>query len=383
MLTRKFAALISISCLIVSVFWGLIGFSQSPQSSIQLTTEPPITDVQPRRDLVHLSLKALSSSGQSLKDAKFHLQLLTPPKNPWFTTDFPIVEGTKLLDMEVNAPEGVVNLQQVFPIRGTYKLLVEVTSLTANAFDPIQQTLAIAVPENFVKYRNLLILAVVLFAVGLGGGRIIGQQQPIQPGEIAPQRVRLLLSSAIIVAIAVLLVVNISAELTHLHSHDHQVQASEPSVKSQGLDLKLSGDNHATVGQLASLEIQAIDTTTGQPVKDVIFKVKTTQLEENELVFAYQVTPDAAGKVVWQQQFFDGAPHKVEVEVAPQPTFPRQFNPFHVSQEVEVDGVAPPLLTRFISLIYFTSIVVVGLILGLWQQQRRNRKALMTRHSHG
>jgi len=51
---------------------------------------------------------------------------------------------------------------------GTYQLLVNVTPKAANAFIPLQQTLMLSVPENWVKYRNLGILAVILLGVGLG-----------------------------------------------------------------------------------------------------------------------------------------------------------------------------------------------------------------------
>lgn len=379
MLTRKFAALISISCLVVSVFWGAIGFSQSPQSSFKLTTEPPLAEIQPGHDLVRLTLQALNSSGQPLNDSRFHVRLSTPAQNPWFTTDFPIVEGTELLDLNVDAPEGLVTFQQVFPIRGNYQLSAEATPLAANAFAPTEQTLSVSVPENPAKYRNLLILVIILFAAGWLGGWIIGQQQPIQIGEIAPQRVRLLLSGAIVVAIVALLVVNVSSEFGE-HEHGSDAQASAPSVQSQGIDLQLSGDTHATVGQLADLVIQATDVATGQPVDDVIFNIKATQIEHNELVFAYQGVSDSTGRFGWQQQFFDGAPHQVEVEVTPQPRSPRQFKPFQVSQFIEVDGIAPPLTTRLISSIYFTSIVVLGLLVGLWQ--RRARNMLVPRPSH-
>jgi hypothetical protein len=51
---------------------------------------------------------------------------------------------------------------------------------------------------------------------------------------------------------------------------------------------------------------------------DVVFSIKTTQLENNWVAFAYQGIPDVNGKLTWQQQFFDGATHKLEVEASPQ-----------------------------------------------------------------
>lgn len=395
----KLFKLIGVICLIGIVVYSWVGQAQSPGPSVRLTTNPPINQVQPLeaeattvlgsgqyKPPVQLTVQAVDAQGQSLRDAKIHLQLFTRPKNPWFTTDFPIVEGTKLLDIEGNASTGQLQVQQTLPTRGTYQLLVNVTPIAANAFKPIQQTLTLTLPENPLKYRYFGILVVVLLAVGLLGGWVIGGRQPLQPGEIAPKRVRLLLSGAIMVAIASLLFVNVSAELAR-----SQMSMSMPNMKgevplsdkpaklqSQGLEMQLSGDASATVGQLAQLQVSVSDTKTRQPVTDVVLKVTTTQLENNWVAFAYEGTPDSTGKLAWQQEFFDGAPHRVAVEVAPQANATRQFQPFQVAKNIPVEGVAPPMPIRLIGLTYFTGIVVVGLLLGLGLQHRRTQQARLS-----
>lgn len=258
----------------------------------------------------------------------------------------------------------------MLPIRGKYQLLVNVTPLTAQ-FSPIQQTLTLDVPESYIKYRNFGILAIILLAVGIVGGLIMGGKQVLQPGEIAPLRVRLLLSGAVVVAIALLLVVNISAEIAESHTHALPLvqQQQEKPVTSSELKLQITGDNQATVGQVANLQVEALDAK-NQPLTDVVFNIKTTQLENNWVAFAYQGVPDAKGKLTWQQQFFDGAPHKLEVGVSPQPNAVKQFQPLQASQEIAVEGVAPPLGVRLIGLSYFTSIVGLGLAIGLWLRRR-------------
>lgn len=388
----KFASFISAISLMSVFFNDLIGVSQLPKSTVRLTSEPPAGQILPfeaeaasflgsnqPQSPVRLTLSAVDASGQPLENAKIQLQVLTPPHNPWFSTDFPIVEGTELLNLEGNAPSGELPLQLALPIRGTYQLLVSVTPTVPNGFAPIQQTLTLSVPETPLKYRYAGILAVILLLLGLGGGLVIGGRQQIQPGEIAPQRVRLLLSGATVAVIASLVIVNVSAQFAESHAHgheEHQLRMKQPAVlQSQGLELKLVGDLHATVGQPAKLAALVLDTETGQPVKDVNLSVKATPLDDDWIVFAYQSTPDSTGKLAWQQQFFDGAPHKVEVLVSPQPKALRQFKPFGVAQEIEVEAVATPLRVRLISLAYFTSIFGLGLALGLWQQQRRLRRS--------
>ena len=368
-------------------FFGGIGFSQETKPNIRLITKPPLSQILPfeaesttPQPPVKLTLQAVDKAGKNLENAKIHLTILTPPKTPWFTTDFPIVEGTKLLDIEANAPKGELTIQQMLPIRGNYQLLVNVTPIVANDFAPIQQTLTLSVPENGIKYRNFSILAIILLLVGLAGGWIIGGEQKKQPGEVVPQRVRLLLNAGIVVAILSLLYVNISSEIVQSnmsmsasHSSHHSTVKADKSgmVQAEGFKVKLLGDITATVGKLATFQLQIIDTKTKQPSTDVQFNIKVTQLEDKWITFAYQGIPDAAGKIAWQQQFFDGAPHQIEVEILPKNNSKRQFSPFLVSQEIEVAGVAPPLFVRLIVLGYLTSIILLGLILGMWWQRHR------------
>jgi hypothetical protein len=386
-------ALISAACLMGVLLYGWVGLAQLPQSSVKLTTSPVLGQIKPfeaessnLKAPVQLTLQALDRSGQALENARVHLTILTPPKNPWFTTDFPIVEGSTLLEMEALAPKGELKIQQMLPIRGEYRLRLNVTPAAANAFAPIQETLSLSVLENWVKYRNLGILATILFAVGLGGGWVIGGGQKIQPGEIAPQRVRLLLSGVTVVAIAALLFVNVSAEFSQSHGSmamSHGTEEAPPSDKpsklnAEGLAVQLSGDSSATVGQPAKLQVSVMDAKTFKPVTDVALKVTTTQLENKWAAFAYQGIPDLNGTFAWQQQFFDGAPHRIEVEIAPQANANRQFKPFQVAQNIDVEGVAPPLHIRLITLAYFMGLVGLGLLLGLKLQRRRTQSLRLT-----
>lgn len=377
--TQRFM-LIGVVCLMSTVVYGAIGLTQSPQSTVQLLTEPALEKIRPFEAETspdqlppQLTVQAVDVSGQPLNNANVHLQLLAPPTTPWFTTDFPIVEGTTLLDLQTLAPAGTVQLHQMLPIRGVYQLKVSVTPQVANTFAPFEQTLPISVSENGVKYQNFVILAVGLFVAGLVGGWVIGQKQSIQPGELAPQSVRLLLSGVVVIAIAALLYVNVSAELVQSHhsmAMSHPTEAPPPAPhpsqqQADGLNVQLSGDHRAVVGELANFQVSVTDAKTQQPISGAKVKVKATQLENGWLAFAHDGITDATGRLQWQEQFFDGAPHQVDVEIAPQSGLSRQFRPVQVAQTLEVEGVVPPLHVRLISLGYMTGIVAIGLVLGL------------------
>jgi hypothetical protein len=373
---------ISAVCITFSILYSLAGSSQISSSRVLLSTNPPLERILPfeagtekEQSPVTLTLEAVDAAGKSLENAKISLQILTPPPNPWLTTDFPIVEGTKLLQMSANAPDGKLEIQQMLPIRGNYQLLVNVSPLVANAFAPYQQSLNLNVRENPIKYKYFAVIAAILISVGLLGGWVIGGQEELQQGEIAPQSVRLLLSALTVVAIVALLVINISAEVAEAHGSGHNSSTNEaiaPSFqKSQGLEISLEGDKNATVGKLANLALQVKDTATGQPIKDVALQVKAIALEDNLTVFAYKGLTDQEGKLTWLEQFFDGATHKVEVEATPNPGSNRPFSPVKVAQEVEVEAIAPPIYIRLIGLFYFTAFVGIGMAIGLLIQHRR------------
>lgn len=374
--------IISAVCVALSILYSFVGVSQTSSPRVQLSTNPPLQHILPfeaeakkPQSPVTLTLQAVDAAGKPLKNALISLQILTPLANPWLTTDFPIVEGTKLLQMNAAAPDGKLEIQQILPIRGNYQLRVKVSPLQEKAFAPYEQNLNLNVHENPVKYKYFAVVAAILLSVGLLGGWVIGGQEELREGELAPQSVRLLLSALTVVAIVTLIFINVSAEVAEAHggAHSSSSEAIAPSFqKSQGLEIRLEGDKSATVGKLANLGLQVKDAATGQPLKDVVLQIKAIALEHNLTVFTYKGMPDQLGNLTWQEQFFDGSPHKIEVEATPAPGSNRQFPAVKVAQEVEVEGIAPPMYIRLIGLFYFTAFVGVGMAIGLLIQYRRN-----------
>lgn len=394
----KGSSLLGAVCAVSILSCAVIGFSQSPQASISLTTEPPINQTSPLEAEataylgsgkynapVQLKLQAKDALGAQLNNARVHVEVITPPPTPWFTTDFPIVEGTTLLDFVADAPTGEFQMQQMFPIRGNYALKVDVTPVVAGAFTPIAQTLNLSVPENSLKLIYFPIILAILLAIGFGGGWVIGSRGTVRSGEIAPRPVRLLLSGVTVIAIAALMFFNISAEFATAHpspphnaetiadvsSADVSSKDSSGLIQSQGLKLELTGDENTQVGKLASFQAKLTDSQTNQPISDAIFLVQSIQLENNWVAFAYQGVPNASGTLAWQEQFFDGAPHSIQVNVSPAANSKRSFQPFQVTREIDVEGIAPPMNVRLIGLGYFTGLLTIGTITGFKVQRRR------------
>lgn len=362
----------------LTLIWLLASLPAASQTAVQLQTNPPLNQIVPNTEPVQLTVQAIDANQQPIADANIQIRLLTPPKTPWFTSDFPIVEGTTLLELDAIAPAGKLQFEQVLPIRGTYRLEANVTPQTAGAFEPFEQVLTLSVPENPVKYRNLGILIAILLLTGCGGGWVLGGDQTVREGEIAPQSVRMLLSAATLLAIVVLLTVNITAEISEARSPLHSVAASaDPAIaQAQGIRVELAGDRQATVGQTATQTLLVTDANSKEPIANTAVNLQAIALEHNERVFSFAGMTDRAGRFTWQQQFFDGAPHQVSATIAPAANSVRQFAPIQVAREVEVEGIAPPLPIRFISLIYFTAIFVVGLVAGFLGHRRFQARSI-------
>ncbi len=370
----KLALLVGTICLMSHFFYGNQVFSQSSQASVQLLTEPALAQILPLSDKpIKFTLKALDKKGTILNNANIHLTLLTPPRSPWFSTDFPWVEGTTLLDINQSSKTGELQFQQTLPIRGNYIFKLEVNPLIPNTFKSFKQNLSLSVSENEIKYRNYAILLGLLLLIGFGGGWIIGAEESLQLGEIAPQKVRLLLSSATIVAIITLLFICITAEVGSSHSDHqnnhkleiHQSEITIPPVdqgKITDTNIQLLGEENATVGQLNNFLIKAINPQTQQPISNLPIEIKANQLENNHLIFATQTETDSTGKFTWQQQFFDGSPHELIVTISPK--ILTENNSLQLGKTIEVAAIHPPLFTRLISLGYMILTLAIAFSFG-------------------
>lgn len=360
---------------------ALSGAAASAAPRVELQTDPPLSQIEPFSEPVTFSLKAVADDGQPLEDAILELLLNTPPKTPWLTTDFPVVEGTMLARLTLPAPQGEAQFQEVPPIRGSYQLQVRVSPRVPGTFEPYTDLLTFQVPENPVKYRNLAILLSILLLAGLGGGWVIGGSQPPNPGEVASRPVQLVLSGTVLVAIATLLYISITAERAGAHTEaptgqDNYTEPLNAEPVPTNITATLEDQAIATVGQAIPLEVELTRAETGEPISAAVLDINTTSLEYERTVFDFTAQTDTQGEFVWEQQFFDGAPHLVTVHVSPAANSSIPFEPFEFSQRIDVTGVAPPLFVRLVSLGYCTGVLALGTAAGFWLRRRSTQHAL-------
>jgi hypothetical protein len=303
------------------------------------------------------------------------IKLVTPEPNPWISTDFPIVEGTELLSLEVPAAQGVVEFEQMLPIRGTYQVFVKVLPMDDAVATPlIEKVLTVDVPENPVKFRNFAILAGLCTLVGAIGGFFISQPQ----GRLAtlgiPESVRLLLLGLTLTAMATLIFINVSAEFQGGHSSmagmvNDTLSMNAPSMaQNKEHVLNLDGAKEARVGTAESFQARLTDRRTGQEIPSA-FEVAVINTENNWKLFS--IATPVANHLRWRQQFFDGSDHRIEVQTPPH-TKQLALTTKHA---VSVEGIAPPVSVRLKALAYLTGFVALGLLgtMGLRLRSSRTR----------
>jgi hypothetical protein len=190
-----------------------------------------------------------------------------------------------------------------------------------------------------------------------------------------------------------LLYVNVSAEMAQSgmsepmshpmgkeHEHGASTEHTEKSIPantitSQGIKLAITGDNSATVGKIANFQIKAVDVKTNQPVAGkVSIKTINTEKQDKWTAFGYQGAIDPNGQLAWQSGLFDGSGHQVNVEFTPTVVTGQQSTPIKVSQAVDVEGVAPPLYIRLISLGYMTGIAASAFLVAFWLRRRQDSR---------
>ncbi len=344
---------------------GPPAFAQTGQGKVLLTLDPPVRQLIPfeaeaeqQKSPPRFRFEAQDSQGKVLSRVRMQIKIVTPKTNPWISTDFPIVEGTELLSLDVPAAQGVVEFEQMLPIRGVYQVFVNVLPMQdASATPLVKQVLTVDVPENPVKFRNFAILAGICILVGVLGGAFIGRSGRT---DILPEAMRLLLIGLTLTAMAALIFINVSAESQGGHTDmagmaNSMLPVSAPSIaQDRERVLNLDGVKEARVGTAESFQAKLTDRHTDQSIPSA-FEVSVINTEKNWKLFSIATPVD--DQVRWRQQFFDGSAHRIEVQTPPYSGRPALVT----KSSVSVEGIAPPLFVRLKALAYLTGFVALGL----------------------
>lgn len=343
-------------------------FAQTTANRVLLTLDPPANimpfeaEAEQQKPPPRFHLEAQDSQGKALSRVRMQIKMTTPEPNPWISTDFPLVEGTELLSLEVPAAQGVVEFEQMLPIRGIYQLSVKVLPIDKAVATPlIEKVLTVDVPENPVKFRNFAVLSGICTLVGAVGGFFIGQSQGSTEESRShlaiPDPMRLLLMGLTLTAMAALIFINVSAEFQGGHSSmAGMAPPIETPLVAQDKEqvLNLDGAKAARVGTAESFQAKRTNRRTGQEIPSA-FEISIFNIEKNWKLFS--IATPIANHLRWKQQFFDGSGHRLEVRA---PRYGAQ-PALTTKRSVSVEGIAPPVWVRLKALAYLTGFVALGL----------------------
>jgi hypothetical protein len=298
---------------------------------IYLKTSPVPERLRPFSEPATLSLLATAADGKPLASGWLSLRL-EAPQPIFFSTDFPLAEGNILTEMRLPLQAGKAEWRYNFPIRGEYRLFVEVLAPDGSQ---LSKMFTIEVGEHRSKWLTLAAFTLGLFGLGLLAGRIftrtVNKRARALPAVFYASLMFALSSST---AFA-------QAGATKLKA---SLEIDPPSAgKLARIRWVLDGDNeNAGRGALLSLAI--------------------THIEKKMTVFAVDRIPVNREFSV-SFHFVDGAEHRVSARAQ----LPGG-KAMRSEQVVSVSAVEPPASAMLPAMGLFLMAIVLGLIVGRWSR---------------
>jgi hypothetical protein len=143
--------------------------------NIYFKTAPPLEHLRPFADPVTLSLLITGADGKPIAQGWADIVLEAPKPGRFFSTDFPLVEGRRLLEMRLPLKGGKTEWKYLFPIRGEHRLTVDV--VTREGLQT-SKTFAVKIKEYESKWYFLGAFTLGLFVFGVIAGRIFTRALP-------------------------------------------------------------------------------------------------------------------------------------------------------------------------------------------------------------
>ncbi len=111
-----------------------------------------------------MSLLITGADGRPINQGFVEIRLDAPKPGRFFSTDFPFIEGSRLSEMRLALRQGRATWNYLLPIRGEYRLAVDVVTLDGKKASKIFD---FRVRENEQKWFILGAFSVGLFLLGV------------------------------------------------------------------------------------------------------------------------------------------------------------------------------------------------------------------------
>jgi hypothetical protein len=316
-----------LTALAFSSLFLLIALSvRAEEINIYFKTTPRSELLRPFYDPVDLSLLITGADGKPIEQGTVDVRLDAPKPGWFFSTDFPLVEGTRLSEMRLRLRQGRAVWKSLLPIRGEYHLAVDVLTKDGRK---ASETFTFKVRESGVKWLALGGFSIGLFSLGFIAGRIF-------TGKIT--RVALLATVFLPVC--------------------PPIAAAREDKPAAALEIE-----PATVGKLSAVRWYLTNAAPSDK-PNALLSLTIKHLEKDKIAFAVETLP-VAGEFLLKFHFPDGAPYRVTANA--------QMvggSLIRNEQVVEVTGVEPPAGAMVPALTFFVAIIVLGLGVGRWSKRR-------------
>jgi hypothetical protein len=306
---------------------------------IYFKASPRLELLHPYSDPATLTLLVTGADGKPVTQGRVAIGLEAPDSSRFFATDFPQVEGSRLLDLSLPLRQGRAEWKYLFPIRGRYRLTVEFTALDGQR---ATKTFTLAIRENKQKWVFLTIFSLAVFVLGVMAGRIFTSRS-IPARKITAGLVVLLASS----------------------------MASIETVRAQGTER--SGQfgwleiDPATVGKLSKVRWRLSGEANARS-HTVLLTLTITHLEKGKMVFSVERLP-VESEFAMDFQFTDGADYRVSAIA-----YATGGRMLRTEQNIAVTGVEPSMREMIPAIGFFLGVIALGL--GVGRLSRRAAKAI-------
>jgi hypothetical protein len=142
---------------------------RAEEFNIYFKASPRLELLHPYSDPATLTLLITGADGRPVAQGSLAIRLDAPKPARFFSTDFPFVEGSRLLEMTLPLRQGKAEWKYLFPIRGEYLLAVDFIAPDGRK---AAKTFNFKIRENKQKWFFLGLFSLALFVFGVVAGRI-------------------------------------------------------------------------------------------------------------------------------------------------------------------------------------------------------------------
>ena len=304
------------------------------QGEIRVRVSPDTASLRPLKDPASITIGLEGADGNPGAPVDLSIRLTAPSPGNFVSTDFPLIEGTRLVEMNLPNVSGPLSWDYIFPIRGEYRLEVIATDAQGRR---LERSFTLQVRESRAKAAFLAAFVAALFLLGFVAGRVFSG-----PAAVA----------AVVLATALLYGAGSNKDLAAV------------TGQTAGLKGELTVAP-ARVGAPSIIRWRGTEPGSENPVPATI-TLRVLQLEKGKEIFTLNRVP-TDGALDLALQFTDASPHRVVVAAAVR----GRQQEAEVTRTVEVESPTPPLGIRVWPVLIFSLVVLAGLAAGRISKRHR------------